>query len=250
MSSIASSVSFKYAISWQPLSSFLPQLNAFILATLSTLTSFQLNLFQTGLPRKDSIFQQATTWYSLLPPVAFPPFVTSFCSAFARDGKNYAILALSFFIVVLCYRLGSLARSITPSQNQDSAQAASPTTSLSQEWGQLRRMVIEGEDVDRIMQECQRSAPELNYLAMTKVLRQFLLPMGSIWPREYYEAYHQAIRHGKMMSLKKSVVLRHIKTGLVLIGHSYLSPQDIISREWRGLSWEDDDYTKWWPDSP
>lgn len=108
-----------------------------------------------------------------------------------------------------------------PSQKQGSAQVAFPTTSLSQECGQ-QRMIIGGEDVGQMMQEYQKSAPELSYLTMTQVLRQFLLPMGSVWPREYYEAYHQAIRHGKMMSLKKSVVLRHIKMGLVLIGHSYV----------------------------
>lgn len=80
-------------------------------------------------------------------------------------------------------------------------------------------MIIGGEDVDQIMQECQRLAPELSYLAMAQVLRQFLLPLGSIWPGEYYEAYQQARKHGKMMSLKKSVVLKHIQAGLVLIDH-------------------------------
>lgn len=215
------SISFKSALSWPPSSSFLTQLNAFILATLSTLTSLQPNVFQIGLPRKDSIFQQATIWCSLSPPVALPPFVTSFCSAFASDGKNYVILALSFFVVVLCYRLGSLARSMAPSQKQGSAQVAFPTTSLSQECGQ-QRMIIGGEDVGQMMQEYQKSAPELSYLTMTQVLRQLLLPMGSVWPREYYEAYHQAMRHGKMMSLRKSVVLRHIKMGLVIIEHSYV----------------------------
>lgn len=82
-------------------------------------------------------------------------------------------------------------------------------------------MVIRGEDVGQIMQECQRLAPELSYLAMTQVLRQFLLPLGSIWPQEYYEAYQQARKYGKMMSLKKSVVLKHIKAGLVLIDYPY-----------------------------
>lgn len=42
------SISFKSALSWPPSSSFLTQLNAFILATLSTLTSLQLNVFQIG----------------------------------------------------------------------------------------------------------------------------------------------------------------------------------------------------------
>ncbi|KIR30296.1 hypothetical protein I309_00433 [Cryptococcus deuterogattii LA55] len=238
-------VSFSNTLFWHPSSSsILAQLNAFVPSALSTSTSPRLNLFQTGWHTlKHSIFQKAITWYSLFPSIAFPPFVTSLCSAFASDSRNYAIVALSFFTVILCYRLGSLAKSIAPSQKQPFVQAASSTSRNCQEWEQ-RRIVIGGEDVDQIMQECQRLAPGLSYLAMTQVLRQFLLPMGSIWPREYYEAYQQARRHGKMMSLKKSVVLKHIKAGLVVIDHPYLSPEDIINREWRGLLWEDDYYTK------
>lgn len=215
-------VSFSNGLSWHSSSSsFLAQLNAFVLSALSTSTSPQLNLFQTGWHAlKHSIFEKATTLYSLFPSVAFPPFVTSLCSAFASDSRNYAIVALSFFTVILCYRLGSLAKSIAPSQKQAFVHVASSTTHNCQDWDQ-RRMVIGGEDVGQIMQECQRLAPELSYLAMTQVLRQFLLPLGSIWPREYYEAYQQARKQGKMMSLKKSVVLKHIKAGLVLIDHPY-----------------------------
>ncbi|WVO19901.1 uncharacterized protein IAS62_001191 [Cryptococcus decagattii] len=239
-------LSFSNALFWHPSSSsFLAQLNAFVLSALSTSTSPRLNLFQTGWHSpKHSIFEKATAWYSHFPSVAFPPFVTSLCSAFASDSRNHAIVALSFFTVILCYRLGSLAKSIATSHKQAFVQAASSTTRNCQEWDQ-RRMVIRGEDVGQIMQECQRLAPELSYLAMTQVLRQFLLPLGSIWPQEYYEAYQQARKYGKMMSLKKSVVLKHIKAGLVLIDYPYyLSPEDIINREWTGLLWEDDYYTK------
>ncbi|WVO17893.1 hypothetical protein L204_105591 [Cryptococcus depauperatus] len=163
-----------------------------------------------------------------------------------QDGRNLAILLLTLFTFALAHRLGSLARAYSHAQQASTTQPSTLLRKMVKRTAHASQPSLRdshkgvAEPLERPPLSSNQSGITRSYHTMSQVLEQFIFPTSSFWPYYYYDRWNIGEWNNYSMTLSKTIVLGHLKNGLVTMRHTHLSYEDVLKRDWGGINWEDD----------